>query len=75
MPKRRQMFCLIFDQILDVMQFNVSRRHYTTFNADSWPFDVKTYPLANIRVYGEHINYPKCIILCTFILLTKRQAR
>lgn len=49
-----QMLHSIFDQVLEVIQFTVICHHYKPFKADSWPFDVKTCPLANIWVYGQH---------------------
>lgn len=49
-----QMLHSIFDQVLEVIQFTVICHYYKPFKADSWPFDVKTCPLANIWVYGQH---------------------
>lgn len=49
-----QMLESIFDLVLEVIQFTVICSHYKPFKAGSWSFDVKTCPLANIWVYGEH---------------------
>lgn len=49
----------IFDQVLEVIQFIVVCRHYKPFKADSWAFDVKTCPLANIQCIGNTAKLSK----------------